>query len=137
MPRPYAPSCADARSVDAASGLNRRIFQRLIEACGMPDVAPHRLHISRHYGLIRSTERPARRMGDLRRQVSWLAAQASVSDLPAAPTWSASGICGVDLPLTVAGAASASKRRLPSLTVFPFHSLRLLESGRIENRHTH
>jgi len=48
----------------------------------MPDVAPHRLHISRHYGVIRSTERPARRMGDLWRQVSWLAAQASFSDLP-------------------------------------------------------
>jgi hypothetical protein len=31
---------------------------------GMPDVAPHRLHISRHYGL-RSTARPVRKMGDM------------------------------------------------------------------------
>jgi hypothetical protein len=85
--------------------------QRVVSTQGMPDVAPYRLHISRHYGLIRSTERPARRMGDLCRQVSWLAARASLSGLPGGPTWIASGIFGEDLPLTVAGAASASSWR--------------------------
>jgi hypothetical protein len=49
--------------------------------CGMPDVTPHRLHISRRYG-SRSIARPAQRMGDSCRQVSWLAAQAPLIRLP-------------------------------------------------------
>jgi len=74
----------------------------------MPDVAPLRLHTSVATTVFRSTKRPAWRMGDLRRQVSWLTAQAFLSNLPGDPTWSASGIYGRNLPLTVAGAASAS-----------------------------
>ncbi len=66
----------------------------------------------------RSPARPARRMGDLWRQVSWLTARTSLSSLPGAPTRSASGVIGEDLPLTVAGAATVltlvASHRVPS-----------------------
>ena len=48
---------------------------------GMSDVSPIRLHISRHYG-SRSIARPARRMGDPCRQVSWLTVQTPPIRLP-------------------------------------------------------
>jgi hypothetical protein len=94
----------------------------------MPDAAPHRLHTSVAATGDRSTARPARRMGDLCRQVSWLAAQASLSSLPGASTRRASGVLGEDSPLTVAGAAAALRPALPMprigewpRTAFPFH----------------
>ena len=95
------------------------VCQRVLWTQGMPDVAPNRLHISRHYGLIRSTERPARRMGDLCRQVSWLAARASLSGLPGVPRRSASDIigeglaaysCGSSLGFDLAPGSAASHR---------------------------
>lgn len=86
---------------------------------------------------VRSCRRPALRMGDLWRQVSWLTARTSLSSLPGAPTRSASGVFGEDLPLTVAGAATVlalvAPHRVPSSspracarfdTVTPLNGLR-------------
>jgi hypothetical protein len=55
----------------------------------------------------RSTVRPAQRMGDTCRQVSWLAARTLPTSLPDRTYGSVSGIRGESLPLTVAGAATA------------------------------
>jgi len=49
-------------------------------------------------------------MDDLCRQVSWLTARMPFSRLPSNPMWIASGICGEDSPLTVAGAAAGLTR---------------------------
>ncbi len=78
----------------------------------------------------RSTERPARRMGDLCRQVSWLTARASLF-LPS--RWLNVGRqwrrWKKDSPFTVAGAATGSKRFafycVADLTVFPLSRLGL------------
>jgi len=67
----------------AKRDLNRRVSEKTPYK-GMPDVAPNRLHISRHYGL-RSTARPVRKMGDTCWQVSWLTARTLGSDLPNEP----------------------------------------------------
>src|SRR5690606_2618649 len=70
--------------------------------------SPARLH-SRHTRVVatavdRSPARPAREMGDTRRQVSWLAAQSRRLRLPAGfRQW----LLGRRSPLTVAGAAAA------------------------------
>ena len=66
---------------------------------------------------LRTTARPARRMGDMCRQVSWLTAQALSSSLPDAP--GTSGIRGESSPLTVAGAAADLGHK--PRTAFPFH----------------
>ena len=47
--------------------------------------------------VVRSTARPARWMGDSCRQVSWLTARASLSNLPSSPVRIASGIRGKKL----------------------------------------
>jgi hypothetical protein len=56
----------------------------------MSDVAPCRLHTSVATTVVRSAARPVRKMGDMWRQVSWLAARALVSDLPNGPNAGAS-----------------------------------------------
>lgn len=56
---------------------------------------------------VRSDARPAQRMGDMCRQVSWLTAQAFPPAFPTRASMEAgvSGVRGENLPLTVAGAA--------------------------------
>ena len=70
---------------------------------------------------LRSKVRPAPRMGDLCRQVSWLAAQAPCSDLPDTTfAGCVSGHNGAGSPHTVAGAAT-ELATIRGRTAFPFH----------------
>src|SRR5690606_28773851 len=66
----------------------------------MSDVSPPVTHQS-PLRLIRSDAHPARRMGDLCRQVSWLAARTPRPAFPAPHDW-ASGMCEQGSPPTVA-----------------------------------
>ncbi|CFX45363.1 protein of unknown function [Candidatus Filomicrobium marinum] len=72
----------------------------------MPDAAPNRLHISRHSGgpFIRAARTVKGRLAT----AGLLARGSNISLRPSrASTRSASGMFGGDLPLTVAGAATA------------------------------
>src|SRR5271169_5610485 len=82
--------------------------QKVTPYKGMPDVAPNRLHISRHYG---STLYRTPRTEDGRHVPAGLLAHGSSALLrpsQRAQRGTVSGICGVSLPLTVAEAAAAS-----------------------------
>lgn len=91
--------------------------QWVIETRAIPDVAPMRLHISRHYGCPFPC---ASRTEDGRLVAAGLLARGSnvSSSLPGTPTRSASGVFGGDLPPTVAGAATGltqgASHRVPS-----------------------
>ena len=102
----------EAQIVNCARGAISIVeCQRMTPYIGMSDVAPRRLHISRHYGcpFCRTP-----RTEDGRHVLAGLLARGSnaSSDLPNGPEHgTVSGVCGVSLPLTVAGAATASGKQ--------------------------
>ena len=84
----------------------------------MADAAPNRLLTSVATTGVRSTARPARKMGDSRRQVSWLTAQTSLP--PSQHRKRVSGIQGSRLAVHSCGGSRGFDAF--ASTAFPFHS---------------